>query len=132
LTASGHPVLIEAKAHLREMSSSCAAAAPESVEAIASALGETKLAFGADASRDWLKDFYQYANRLAHAYLLNELNGVRTHLVFLYFVGDSDMGGPATQDEWEVGIAAMHDVLGVSGRLPGYVLDAFVAVPRST
>lgn len=28
-------------------------------------------------------DWYQYANRLAHAYLLDRLNGIPTRLVFL-------------------------------------------------
>ena len=41
---------------------------------------------------DWSGTFYQYANRLAHLYLLHELNDVDAWLVFVYFVGDSRSG----------------------------------------
>lgn len=132
LTAAGVPVLIEAKAHAAEMASTCAAAAPTSLRAISAAFGETKHALGVDASCDWLSGFYQYANRLAHAYLLNELNDVPAHLVFLYFVGDDDMAGPASREQWESVVAEAHEALGVNGRLPRYVRDAFVDVSRAS
>lgn len=130
LTESGQPVLIEAKAHAAEMASTCAAAAPGSLRAINAAFEETKAALGIDASRDWLTGYYQYANRLAHAYFLNEVNRVPAQLVFAYFVGDDDMRGPASREEWETAIAIGHEALGISGRLPEYVRDAFVTVPR--
>ncbi|TDB38064.1 MAG: hypothetical protein D9V44_08455 [Actinobacteria bacterium] len=131
LTESGQPVLIEAKAHAAEMASTCAAAAPASLRAISAAFDETKAALGVDASHDWLKGFYQYANRLAHVYLLNELNHMSASLVFVYFVGDDDMRGPASREEWQAVIADAHEALGVSGRLPEYVRDAFVDVPHA-
>ena len=37
---------------------------------------------------DWSHCFYQYANRLAHLYLLRESNGLDAFLVFVYFVDD--------------------------------------------
>jgi len=37
---------------------------------------------------DWSKQFYQYGNRLAHAYLLDRLNRIPTRQVFLYLIAD--------------------------------------------
>ncbi len=128
--AFGPVALIEAKSHISELKSSCEATDPRSLEMIRAAFDETKRAFDADPDADWLTGHYQYANRLAHAYLLNELNGVPAELVFVYFVGDEEMGGPATRDEWMAAVMATHEALGVLGALPRYVHDVFVDVTR--
>jgi len=123
---SGVCVLVEAKAHVGELASNCAAASTASVSRIRSALEETKRALAVDAGCDWCVGFYQYANRLAHAYLMNELNGVRTELVHLYFVGDFDMHGPTTREEWQAAISDVHRALGLRGQLPAYVHEVFL------
>lgn len=127
-TPWGASILVEAKSHVSEMSSDCAAESPQSRVMIESALRETKEAFDVDADIDWCTDHYQYANRLAHAYLMNELNAVPTELAFVYFVGDSEMNGPATRKDWESVVITAHDRLGVLGQLPRYVRDVFVDV----
>jgi hypothetical protein len=76
----------------------------------------------------WFDPYYQYANRLAHAYLLNELNPTPTYLVFLHFIGAPQMGGPSTRAEWERAIEKVHRALGLVNRLPPYVVDAFIDV----
>jgi len=95
----GHAYLIEAKAHASEMRSSCAAQAA-SMQRIREALQATKDALGADVDADWLQGHYQYANRLAHLHFLQS-HGVAVTLVFLYFVGDREMHGPRSSDEWK-------------------------------
>jgi hypothetical protein len=70
----------------------------------------------------------QYANRLAHAYFLNRCNDIPTRLVFLYFVGDADVDGPLSRREWDAAIAVLHEALGIRGRVPDYVPDAFIDV----
>lgn len=127
-TRSGTCVLIEAKAHIPEMVSSCSAKSPESIEMIRSAFSETQAAFDVDATHDWCEGHYQYANRLAHAYLMNELNSVPTELVFVYFAGDRDMGGPMSREEWLPAVREAQAHLGVLGQLPRYVHDVFVDV----
>jgi hypothetical protein len=127
-TPWGASVLIEAKAHVTEMASSCQAESSASLATIGAAFEATKAAFDVDPEVDWCTGYYQYANRLAHAYLMNELNGVPTELVFLHFVGDSDVDGPASREEWQKAIITVHDALGVLGQLPRYVRDAFVDV----
>ena len=65
-----------------------------------------------------------------HPYLLNELNGLSTLLVFLYFIGDHEMDGPNSRREWDAALAVLHEALGLRGRVPEYVKDAFVDVPQ--
>ncbi len=77
---------------------------------------------------DWSQRFYQYTNRIAHAYLLGILNGLPAMLVFVYFTGDLDMDGPQTRREWESAIAVLHEALGLRGRMPPYVKDAYLKV----
>jgi hypothetical protein len=128
---SGEVVLVEAKAHISEMlSSASGATAVASVDRIRQSLHETASALGAGPGVDWSQRFYQYTNRLAHGYLLQELNGIPTRLIFLYFTGDTDMGGPETAREWRAAIEVLHEALGIRGRVPRYVADAFLDVNR--
>jgi hypothetical protein len=46
---------------------------------------------------------------------------------FVYFVGDSDVHGPVTQEEWQIAIATVHSALGLPTQ-PDFVVDAFVDV----
>jgi hypothetical protein len=78
---------------------------------------------------DWSKLFYQYANRLAHGYWLEKLNGIPTRLVFLYLIGAADVDGPSTRDEWESAVHTVHRALGLA-TVPAFVVDAFVDVPE--
>lgn len=127
-TLTGDLVLVEAKANLPELLSSPSGASPESAARIRGSLEEVSMAIGASPGTDWSRRFYQYANRLAHAHFLNERNGVPARLVFLYFIGDADVSGPESRREWEAAIAVLHEALGIRGRLPTYVSDAFVDV----
>lgn len=69
------------------------------------------------------------ANRLAHHYLLHELNRVRSTLAFLYFVKATEMGGPEDECEWRGAIRLLHAALGLPSELRGRgVFEAFVDV----
>ena len=125
---SGEVVLVEAKAHVREILSSASQASPVSLARIQKSLAGTALALDARPGADWALRFYQYANRLAHAHLLQTLNGIATRLVFVYFIGDRDMNGPQSRREWESSILILQEGLGIRGRLPKYVIDAFIDV----
>lgn len=126
-TSSGGVVLVEAKSHTKELLSSCAAS-PDSRRLIATAFDDTKAALRARSDADWCSGYYQYANRLAHAYLLAQVNRLDATLVFLHFVGDADMGGPETINEWREAIESVHEHLGLTKGLPSYVTEAFVTV----
>jgi hypothetical protein len=116
--ASGEAIVVEAKAHVGELLSSPTQATDASAERIRLALSEAASALGASPGTDWSRLFYQYANRLAHAWFLAEANQIRVRLAFIHFVGDADMDGPATRREWEAALTVLHGALGLRGRMP--------------
>jgi len=103
-------------------------ATAESLKKIRASLAETASVLGASPGTDWAVRFYQYTNRLAHAYLLRDLNNIATRLVFVYFVGDLEMNGPESRREWESAIEVLHEALGIRGRVPKYMTDVFIDV----
>ena len=87
-TSSGRLLLVEAKANIPEFDSTPTRATENSLKKIKEALAETKKFLGVTSETDWSQCFYQYANRLAHLYLLRELNKINACLVFVYFLND--------------------------------------------
>ena len=130
---SGEVILVEAKAHVNELySRPMAASAESSRRRIKESLEKTAQSLGVPSGHDcrhWRKCFYQYANRLAHAYLLDRLNGIPVRLVFLYLVGDAEVGGPTSRAEWQTEIHMVHADLGLA-RLPAFVTDVFIDVGK--
>jgi hypothetical protein len=126
--ATGQVVLVEAKAHVSELFSGASQATGDSLTLISRSLEETARALGAQPGLDWTRRFYQYANRLAMAYFLHEVNGVPTRMVFLHFIGDQDMNGPASRAEWRAALDVVHEALGIRGRVPPYVAEVFIDV----
>jgi len=117
LDSAGTVFLIEAKAHPSEMASSCKAG-ESSIGLIRASLEVTKRAFAANEQADWLDGYYQYANRLAHLLFL-ESHCVRARMIFLYFVGDKDMGGPLSVEGWALHIDHVLQHLGLHESPPG-------------
>ena len=118
-------LLVEAKAHVEELRSSCGAKKEGGLEKIKDALNGTIKANGSTAKvEDWLSPYYQYANRLAHLHFLME-HSIPARLVFIYFCGD-DWGSktlsngnapncPKEAKKWEVPLKKMYDHLRLSG-----------------
>jgi hypothetical protein len=104
--------LLEVKAHAGEMKSTCRAEDDTSLKKIQIACDTTKQVLRADPQSDWLKGYYQYANRLAHLCFLRK-HDVKAWLVFLYITGDTEMGGPRSEAEWAPHICAVHKHLGI-------------------
>jgi len=107
---------VEAKSHIGELASTCEAK-PVSYRKIQEALNTTKVYSGSQVLNDWCAEYYQYANRLAHLYWLREVKKADAHLVFIYFVNDSQMNGPTSKEEWEKELAIIYTYLGVSSSL---------------
>jgi len=112
-TDVGDVLLVEAKAHIDEVFSPASAANDHSMQKIKAALTQTATALGAKPLSPWETTFYQLANRLAHLHFLRE-HGVKARLVLVNFVGDEDMHGPRTQEEWQAAYKVVWHVLGVS------------------
>jgi hypothetical protein len=119
-------LLVEAKAHIGEMKSTCQAEAPSSLERIRQSLAGARSGLGVTSDADWSSPYYQYANRLAHLWFLRK-HGVQARLAFVYFVGDVEMRGPKTRAEWRVAIDAAHGFLGLN-RTPLNVAEVFIDV----
>jgi len=128
-TSTNECLLVEAKAHIAEMVSPPSKASPASLAKIERALKETRDFLAPKTSISWSGTFYQITNRLAHLHLLRTLNRVDARLVFLYFVGDSDVGGPVSHDEWEGAIRVTEAYLGIGRhKLSSFVHHAFIDV----
>ena len=121
----GQILLVEAKSHAEELVSTMEAKNPSSIKQIRSSLEETKQFIGTASALgvDWTTGVYQYANRLAHLYLMHRLNGLDTYLVLLYFLNDTEMAKPrthvpATPSEWEAVIKYQDRLMGIRERHP--------------
>jgi hypothetical protein len=86
---------------------------PNSINLIESSLARTKRELGVRTKNPWTTPFYQYANRIAHLHFLNNLNGIKSYLVFVNFVGDKEMGGPKSELEWLGVKNLIHSYLGI-------------------
>ncbi|MEX2029349.1 MAG: hypothetical protein WD906_00025 [Anaerolineales bacterium] len=129
LTSSGAVLMVEAKANLPELESPSSQAREQSASVIRRSLARAKPSFGAPATAEWMRVYYQYANRLAWLHFLRAENAVDAYLVFLYFVGASEVAGPTSESEWEPAIELAHQALELhEGPLSPFVLNAFVNV----
>lgn len=128
-SSSGSVLLIEAKANIPELEFPASGASPPSAALIARSMVEAKRAFGVPESTDWTGTYYQYANRLAHLYLLRGCNQIDAFLVFLYFTGAAEVQGPTKQSEWAEAISAAHQTLQIrNGPLTKFVIELFIDV----
>ena len=122
--------LVEAKAHIGELLSPGTSASARSKKLIDRSLDEVQSYLGARSLVDWSAVLYQYINRLAHLYLLRTLNDVPAHMVFVYFVGDRDMQGPQTAQEWKSALQLVRGLLGLRDKhkLSEFIHDVFISV----
>jgi len=126
---SGKVILVEAKARVPEMVSPPTQAKNPALSMIRRSFDATNKYLGSRSSPEWSASFYQVTDRLAHLYLLRELNGIPAYLAFIYFVGNDEIGGPETKEEWEGATKLMEVYLGVKRhKLSKYVGDIFIDV----
>ncbi|MBK9925531.1 MAG: hypothetical protein IPP66_09595 [Anaerolineales bacterium] len=126
----GKVLLVEAKAHLSEMRSPASRASASSLELIRKSLDEVKSFLGINPEKDWSGTYYQYTNRIAHLYLLRELNQIPAYLIFLYFINDTEMKGPTSKAEWQTSIHELGNYLGlpVQHKLSKYILHVYLDI----
>lgn len=108
-------LLVEAKANLEELGSNCGAKPRGGLGKIERAFDETKRALGVPEDRDWLHGYYQFCNRVAVLYFLNE-HDIPARLLYIYFVGDrGDARRTCPQDEkeWEDALRAQEAHVGL-------------------
>ncbi len=128
-TSSGAVLLVEAKANLPELASQSSKASPSSARLIRSSLREAKASFGATPEADWMGNYYQYANRLAHLHLLRTENQVEAYLVFVYYINATEVDGPDDPSDWKEALRSVHDALELgSGPASPYARSVFIDV----
>ena len=128
-TSDGQVLLVEAKANIPEVVSPATGASPTSKKQIERSLEDTKKFLGVDPTIPWSGKLYQYANRMAHLYLLRELNDIPAWMVFVYFIGDEDTNGPSTVAEWKAALTVAKGVLGLTrNKLNKYTIDVFLDI----
>jgi hypothetical protein len=110
-------LLVEAKSHLTEPESSCAAKPEGGRHRIVSSLDATKRYVEAPQSADWLRGYYQFANRLAFLYYLRARRNVPAWLALVNFVGDGFDGSrsvfPSKRADWDDTNSAITGHLGL-------------------
>jgi hypothetical protein len=122
-------ILVEAKANVPELISTCGAKSDKSLETISAGLAETQRWLKCQKPLiDWQSGFYQYANRLAHLYFLRGKARKEAYLVFLYFVADSTHI-PASQDAWDAALELQKKLMGLSTEsLAGKIINVFLDI----
>ncbi len=122
-------LLIEAKANVPEIVSSCGAKDETSLSIISESLAETQRWLKCqNPCIDWKHGFYQYANRLAHLYFLRKKNQKEAYLFFLYFLNDANHIS-TSQEAWNSALQLQKKLMGLStASLAGKVIDIFINV----
>ena len=129
-TEDGKILLIEAKAHLPEMKSPASLASETSLKFIRESLREVKSFLDIQSDTDWSGMYYQYTNRIAHLYLLRELNKIPAYLVFLCFINDKEMNGPTSEEQWQASIHELETHLGIPAKhkLSDFILHVYLDI----
>ena len=113
-------LLVEAKAHRLELKSNCKAKNNGGLSQIQSAFTPTKAGLNSSEKCDWLKPYYQFCNRLAVLYFLNNIQ-IPARLLYIYFLGDQNPNmtpAPKNQQGWTSALKAMHEHSGLKGQNP--------------
>lgn len=126
-------ILVEAKAHVAEVRSSCGAKPQGGLQLITDSLKAVKSDLGVNKNRDWLTGYYQQANRIAVLWFLTQ-HHVPARLVNIYFTGDKPGRSrkcPTNEAAWRsMALNAMDAHLGLpSGHaLAGQIHNLFLGV----
>jgi hypothetical protein len=124
-------ILLEAKAHIPEIVSPRTRASEPARGRIRKSMEDAQRSLSPKSLGwvDWTGTFYQYANRVAHLQFLREHNKIRAHLVNVYFINATDVGGPSNADEWKGAIKVVKAYLGLGRtRMSKYMHDVFIDV----
>jgi hypothetical protein len=126
--SDGEIFLVEAKANIPELLSSCGAQSPKSRKRIQRRFRETREFLKCKPSIDWTTGFYQYANRIAHLYFLRHLNKINAYLIFLFFVNDTTHI-PTSIEQWHGALELEKKLLGLNRhRYQKYIAEVFVDI----
>jgi|APSaa5957512622_1039677.scaffolds.fasta_scaffold66702_1 hypothetical protein len=127
-----HYLIFEAKAHSKELRSDCTAR-PVSSMIIEGAFEQTRAELGIVTDNDWMKNYYQIANRIAVCNFLNQ-HDVSTYIVNLYFMGERSPLFPRKSlcpnsvEEWEAELELQYHHLGLQPGEYDRLLNLFLHI----
>lgn len=104
-------ILVESKAHSKEMISDCAAG-EKSKEVIEYRMNEIIKRYKITPKGSWLKKYYQKANRILFVSFLESI-GIKAQVVFIYFLNGYKDIGIEKNEEWESYIKEQDKYLGI-------------------
>lgn len=120
--------IVEAKANIPELTSSCQATSEKSKEKIRNSIIRTKKFLNATSGKNWFNGFYQYANRLCHLYFLRELCGVNAYLILVYFCNDTTHI-PTSIEQWKGAMKLQKHLMALTKhRLQKYVIEILIDI----
>jgi hypothetical protein len=125
-------ILVEAKAHIGEMTANCKAEG-DSLQKIKDCFKKVKDDLGInDSMHNWLSKDYQYANRISVLWFLKE-HAINARLVFIYFYGDWIRPGikaPCDESGWQAALEDQKTRMGlnISHKLSDYIHTLFIPV----
>lgn len=109
-------LIVEAKANIPELGGptyACGAESPKSLDKIKRSFASVKIELGVTPDADWMGDYYQYANRLAHLYFLHVICQVPTWLVYVYFIGGRKVSSLSSAEDWQNELNKRRETLGI-------------------
>jgi hypothetical protein len=120
-------LLVEAKSYPDELLGRGCLALPDSDadRLIEESLARTARWAGVADNSRWRGHLYQYANRLAHMYFLQEATGVSTWLVNLCFLNDQT-NRPTPRAEWDTRLKQLKAELGFPDAQVPRSVDVFL------
>jgi len=123
-------LIVEAKANSPEFETPGTGSKGSSRTKILRSLDETKAFLNVPTDAVWYETYYQFCNRLAALYFLNEQVEVPSRLLMIYFICDQFPDGrdcPQSQDAWGSLISKMHQAIKLprDHRYSARVIDVF-------
>lgn len=115
-------LLVEAKAHVKEIETKCGAKDPESINKIRQAFEDVKKDLKVPEEKDWMRPYYQFTNRVSALYFLKK-HDIAAHLLFIYFIDDRSSPTrkcPQSIGEWEEILRAQEEHVGIT---KGHILE---------
>ena len=124
-------LLVEAKANIPEILSTCKARSPKSLDQISKSVKATQQYLNVQWSACWLENFYQYANRISHLYFFREICGINAQLIFIYFCNDISYK-TTSYEQWQGALLLQKSMMSLKRhRLQKYVHEFFFEVSAS-
>ena len=126
-------LVVESKANSSEFETPGTGSKGSSWTKILRSLDETKAFLNVPTDAVWYETYYQFCNRLATLYFLNEKVEEPSRLLMIYFVGDKFPDGrdcPQSQDTWGSLISKMNQGIKLprDHRYSARVIDVFLDV----